>query len=488
MVLDKILQIIIIFFVFSLFINETAKADNKYNIPAAIIEDNNKIVIDVSSPIKLSESTVSGTLIAAYSIDDHLLFSAGFPLTWNTFSANALGELHLFVRTPNMEAPFVALPRTVKGAHTAYVVRSGKRIFFLDESNNRIFQIKTSQKGKNIIANEPVIVSPEPFKNLGYKYTVENVDSNKTLLSACKLTDPTRCEKISIYPRSVVFGYGGNDSNTVAVTNKGDVLFHNKNGWCRGEEAGEGYKCNSDAVQYVDHRGWQIYSSIKTREGTLLGEYPTGRFWKLSDGTLEPTSLSPYSGNKHKNLELQSVSLFCGDLYVGLWPRGEVWEKTLESKNWRKLYSLYSHPSYTLNGFIPYRFLMLMSRGYKLSAFLGQRATSMANDQNSLFVTAGNYGGWNNNIPDPWFLTKEQIDEYGLVHSKTESNCLTTYLNDQLRLKIILKSDRLIVYDNGNKVAETKLHDFNINKIDHFKIGEGVFGTLSDKKVCVKIE
>jgi hypothetical protein len=112
----------------------------------------------------------------------------------------------------------------------------------------------------------------------------------------------------------------------------------------------------------------------------------------------------------------------------------------------------------------------------------------MANDQNSLFVTAGNYGGWNNNIPDPWFLTKEQIDEYGLVHSKTESNCLTTYLNDQLRLKIILKSDRLIVYDNGNKVAETKLHDFNINKIDHFKIGEGVFGTLSDKKVCVKIE
>ena len=44
------------------------------------------------------------------------------------------------------------------------------------------------------------------------------------------------------------------------------------------------------------------------------------------------------------------------------------------------------------------------------------------------------------------------------------------------------------VSDNGKKIAETKLHDFNINDIDHFVVGEGVFGSLSDKKVSVKIK
>lgn len=289
---------------------------------------------------------------------------------------------------------------------------------------------------------------------------------------------------------SVVFAFGGNEHSTVAVTNTGDVLFHSKNGWCRGEKNGAGYKCSVNATKPVEGRGWQIYSSIKTNEGTLFGEYPTGRFWKLGNGTLIPTQLSPYSKNKHNNLELQSVSLFCGDLYAGFWPHGEVWRKPLESKNWEKSHRLFSHPSLWIEGLIPYRLSMFLFKGFKgfkSSAFLGQRVTSMANHQNSLFLVSGNYGRWDNKVSDPWFLTKKQINEYGLVHYKTDSNCLTTYTGDRLNIRIILSSESIIVFDNGKRIAETKLHDFNINEIDHFEIGDGVFGSLSDKKVRVTV-
>ena len=465
---------------------ETARYE-KIKSTAATTAADRQIVIEVSSPTKLSESTISGTLIAAYSKDNKLLFSAGFPLTWNTLSGNVLGEINLFVRTPNMNAHFATLPRAEEGVHSAYLVKSGKELLLFDAANKNYYQIKKTLDGKYAIDSGSSPGSPELFKNLGYRYSSENRGPNSTVVRACKITDPKKCDEISIAPKSEVFAYGGNNSNTVAVTSKADVLFHNEHGWCRGEKRGEGYQCSPKATSFVEGRGWQVYSSMKTREGTLLGEYPTGRFWKLGPGTLEPTSLSPFSENKHNNLELQSVSLFCGDLYAGFWPHGEVWKRPLESNNWEKTDGLFSHPSLSIDGTVPYSLMLRLFGGYDHSAVLGQRATSMANYNNSLFVASGNYGGWTSDISDPWFLTKKQIGEYGLVHVKTDSNCLTTSIDDRLRLKIVLKSNSMTVFNNLKKLAQTPLHDFNVNGIDHFVMGEGVFGTLSDNKARVRI-
>lgn len=482
------LIVIVLFCTAGLFLlnKPVIKIDNAINAP----DTEREITIEVSSPAKLVESTVSGTIISGYSKDNQLVFAAGFPKTWNTYSASSsLGEIHLFVRTPKMDSAFITLPRTIEKLHSAYVVKENKKLFLFDAPDGGYYPLKNLSGREYIFDNKPVSVSQDLFKNLGYQYSYGASDSGKWVVRACKITAPDNCDEIATTPRSVVFVYGGNELNTVAVTNRGDVLFHNRQGWCRGEKTSDGVKCNKNVASFDTLYKTQLYSSINTQDGTLLGGYPAGRFWLLGDRTLKPTTLSPYSEAKHNNLELQSVSLFCGDLYAGFWPQGEVWKKNLGKTLWKKTTRFFSHPQNIKFNEIPYSEYLYSKKygNYDNAGFFGQRATSMVNYKNSLFISSGNLGGWNKDIPNPSFLNTDQINEYGLIHTKTDSNCLTTVIDSNIAMKINIDSNNISVYNNAAKVAETKLHDFDINQIDHFYIGEGVFGTLSDKEISVQV-
>lgn len=448
-----------------------------------------KVTIEVHSSLKPAESTISGTILSGYSKDNKLLFSAGFPLTWNTYSANQPGEIHLFVRTPNMDSPFSALPRTINNLHNAYLMKTNKNLLVFGMPGGGYSKIEQSPDNQYVFNDKQISATPESFKNMGYAYSIIYGNDGVGMLDACKLTNPDICDKISISPPYVIFAYGGNERNTVAITNNGEVLFHNMQGWCRGEKTNGGFKCNKNADSFLLNKGLQLYSSVKTEYGTLLGDFPTGRFWLLGDGILEPTSLSPYSDPNAQNIELQSVSLFCGNLYAGFWPYGEVWERHLDSGIWKKSLRLFSHPTNTKSGNVPYEYELrkLGNSPYDSNRFFGQRATSMANYKNSLFVASGNLGAWNQNIPKPAFMTDSQINEYGMVYSKTDSNCLTTVIDGNIAMKITIDSNNIYVYNNGSEIASTKLHDFDIKQIDHFHIGQGVFGPISDKGINVKV-
>ncbi|MEZ5692024.1 MAG: hypothetical protein R3D71_10235 [Rickettsiales bacterium] len=458
--------------------------ENKISVPTS----GNKITINVSSPTKLIDSTISGTIISAYSKDNKLVFSAGFPLTWNTYSASsALGEIHMFVRTPNMDSEFIALPRTIESLRSAYVIKSDEKLFLFDAPDGDYYPLKDSKIGKYIFDNNPVKISPEPFKNIGYQYSYGAEKNGDWVVKACKLSKPNDCNKIATTPKSIVFAYGGNELNTVAVTNRGDVLFHNRQGWCRGKKTSDGgVKCDKQAKDFDALYKTQLYSSIRAKDGTLLGEYPTGRFWKLGDGIITPTPLSPYDDTEHKNRELQSVSMFCGDLYAGFWPQGEVWEKPLESNGWIKTKRLFSHPV-VKDGDVPY--LSNLESGnngkYPAYSFFGQRATSMVNYKNSLFISSSNLGGWSKDIPKPSFMTDSQANEYGRIYSKTDSNCLTTVIDSNVNLVITIDSNSMSVTNNGKEIAKTNLHDFDIKQIDYFTIGDGIFGKISDENIDV---
>jgi hypothetical protein len=460
------------------------KLDNAISIP----DIGKEIAIEVSFPGKLSESTISGTIISGYSKDNKLIFSAGLPLTWNTYYASQPGEIHLFVRTPSMDSSFTALPRTLDFVHSAYILKADGNIFLYDAPNSAYYQMKEDSENKYTVDKKPALPSPETFRNIGYSYT-NGHEKSDDWISACLLSNADMCDKIAILPSSIIFAYGGNNTNTVAVTNRGEVLFHNSQGWCRGEKIKDGFKCNRDNLSPVPNKGLQLYSSIKTEDGTLLGGYPTGRFWLLGDGILQPTSFSPYSEAKARNLELQSVSLFCGDLYAGFWPLGEIWQKSPENNIWNKTKRLFSHPLEVDSGESPYSEQLKASNLniYPNHEFLGQRVTSMANHKNSLFAASGNLGGWVNDTTSPPFLNDFQINEYGLIYVKTDSNCLTTVIDGNIAMKIIIDSNNISVYNDGAEIARTKLHDFDIKQIDHFQIGQGVFGPISDKSINVRV-
>ncbi len=451
------------------------------------------IAITITSPNTITASTVSGTVVAGYSKEGTLLFSAGFPLKWNTYTANTPGELSMFVRTKNMDTPFRKIPRaSSQDFHNAYLTKSRDGVLVF-EPKGGMYKIDESEGGY-AIAEKSTPRGAELFRNLGYEYSFGDDTSTSTVsmpLNACRLTPPLACERMDVAYGSVIFAYGGNDINTVAVTNQGDVLFHSAQGWCRGEKNGESFRCRKGAPIPESRGGWQLYSSIKTSDGTLMGEYPTGRFWKLGDGELIPTSLSPYSDASASNIELQSVSLFCGELHAGFYPNGEIWRRRLEDGKWEKIYQLFSHPGNHNGGKVPYRDMLVSGKFsmYGNGSFFGQRATSMVRHQNSLFIASGNLGEWGKDVPIPPFMTKEQFDEYGLVHYKTDTNCLNTILpEDELSLRIELSSDAIRLFQKGKKIAETSLHDFDVGRLDRFEVGNGVHGTLSDKQMRVEIE
>ena len=448
-------------------------------------EKDNELIIRISSPNPINTSTLNGTLFSAYSTDKTLLFSAGFPHTWNTYYANVPGQLHAFVRTNNEQKKISTITQPNYKIHSSYVVNTVNGLFLNDTANKLQYSVELDQSGQYTLIKPSNTFQPEPFKHNDYQYS----DSDG-VVTACEVNNLNHCDTIKINKDTWVFAYAGNKTNSVAITNWGDVLFHTQNGWCRGEKIKNKFVCNKKDLGLLDtYRGMQMYSSIQTDEGTFLGEWPTGRLWKLGDGELVPTSDGPYNEDTYNNLELQSLGLFCGDLYAGYWPFGEVWKKSWGESKWIKVYQLFSHPNLNLVGNIPYLDLLIQMNDstYSSKAFFGQRATSMAIYQNSLFISSGNLNSWSSFVPDPSFLSSEQINEYGTLHYISNPNCITTQVEDTVNLVVKLSSDKLVIYNNGMKIAETNLENFNLSDIATINKSTGVFGPLSDHEMVINV-
>lgn len=115
---------------------------------------------------------------------------------------------------------------------------------------------------------------------------------------------------------------------------------------------------------------------------------------------------------------------YCGDLFVGYWPKGELWRWDHISEKWSLFQRFFTPAPY--EDFIPYSSRQLDGLP---SAFFGQRITSLVPFSESLYVTTSNLNGWNREVSARVVLENGKAKEYGAIYKITRYGCNSTYFD-----------------------------------------------------------
>jgi hypothetical protein len=247
-------------------------------------------------------------------------------------------------------------------------------------------------------------------------------------------------------------------------------------GWVRAVKVGTKFTFPSLNLgpPIISSTGIQFYSSIDYNGKTLLGEYPNGALFEYNGSEIipwagdRPVSTRPYRS------EAQSMAIYCGDLYVGYWPRGELWR--LSDGVWNEVKRMFSHPS----GEIPFEPYEDRPNNPFVSNFYGQRITALSNFDKSMYAFTSNKKNWFSYIDFSGTLTPDQADEYGAIHKITKDSCSTGWLPN-LSGKQVLRFEitkSMMIVSLGNKKILSVENTSGIvpSAKDAIVIGEGVFG------------
>lgn len=247
------------------------------------------------------------------------------------------------------------------------------------------------------------------------------------LFSACsELTK--ECNYINVEKGTFPFVYAQAEGAVLTITNWGDAVKFDGRSWCRMTVMDDVWACPTQhEPPVVEPRKQQFYSSVLYQGKTFLGHWPTGVLYHFDGKQLYPDQRmtpGPIWELRDQNLgyEAQSMSVYCGDLFVGYWPRGEVWRLDGQNSNWHALARLFSHGS--KDSFIPY---INREPDDLEGAFFGQRVTTLVPHADSLYAFTGNLNSWTRSVQNPSWLTEEQIREYGTIWRIHRPGCETKY-------------------------------------------------------------
>lgn len=414
-----------------------------------------------------------GTLFSIVDKNGKIISSAGLTRRWNSYSSNEIGEMHFFVKNNTNDDAVELINNIGKPSvefKTGYSFIKDKNIYFIDKGNEFVYAYNENK----FIEKKEIIINNNYYTN-GYKFGYEN-----DYIYACKIKNEDNCKIIKIKNGTWPYVFAGDKNGVISITNYGEMLIFKDDNWCRASEGrGEMYSCKYDNnIILEEPRGKQFYSSIFYNGKTLIGSWPTGRIYEFDGEVLKPSNLSLYLNSQYCDKEAQSMAIYCGDLYVGYWPRGEVAVYDLIDEKWIANYSFFSNSS-QYDDKIPYSDIDFEGT----TSFLGQRISSLQPYSNKLFVSTSNLRNWHVGIKDPVFLSKQKIDEYGMIYSIFKKGCLTTFL-DVYKKKIVLEflflDDSIKIKQNGKIIGGSEYNGLPARELNVF-YGEGLFGDFNGK-------
>lgn len=439
--------------------------------------------ISVRMPLVAGMAANGGTLFSIVSADGALRATAGFSKTWNSYCASHPLDVHFFLGDAG-QFPLTTEQRSKPDAslRTAYGFSAGDALIVEDMANGRQFRKVPGLAADGTDATWQQLppdqyVGCPPFTLGGWVYP-----QTSNVARACRHPSQGElaCDEIAIREGTFIYAFGDAGGSVVAVTNWGDVLIHGSGGWCRAADDGAGFACPPPgappAPQPEEPRRFQFYSSIKYRGETLLGRWPGGQLYRFDGTRLAPYEDSPPlpAGGVTDHAEAQSLANYCGDLYVGYWPRGAVWVRSLRDGTWSRLGRMFTHPE-TREPAIPY--LGSEPEGTP-SAFLGQRITALVPHGQRLYLTTSNLREWHADVPAPEFLTQEQVDEYGAVYALHRPGCVTARLDQRGggRLHFDFDPSRISIRQGSRLLAEIPNPGFMPSPQDRITSWSPVFG------------
>ena len=232
---------------------------------------------------------------------------------------------------------------------------------------------------------------------------------------------------------------------------------------------------------------YQLYSTLAFHDRLLMGQYPTGRIFeydgeKITDLKGWPPVLRGVSGSAR---EAQTTVIYGGDLFVGVWPWGELWHYNPDSRQWTFMRRMFHHPGLSDQIVHPYD---VENRGNPVGNQWGQRVTSLIPTGPDLFVATS--AKW----PCEWnaekfpFLAPDKWKSYGSVYRTTmpgHLGAVTQWTDGPTTIEFTIRGSEITIAQDGKQLAATTLtgplaeHVSAMSQFSNIKWGDGIYGRFS---------
>jgi hypothetical protein len=495
--------------------------------PKAVTEDTMEISVTIDRGTDLGQCF--GSLYEAKTADNSFAIGAGFPNAYNTRYRADRHAVQLFVRPTDGKRKFDAepLPRPNRlcGAYlygredVVYSTYDGNKTW---DSGARSWPPadsvggtdETMRVGNSVLTfgNSTVLLNgktilPPPDRGSyqlffyanghlcfyhvdrgkgGYR-PYENDGNGSSKLYACPWTpddgqvDPTKAIVLTLpVVGETTFAWGQFGNQIVTGSNIGGFYVFEDGRWTMLRKPVLGVS-------------FQLYSTMMFRDRLIMGQYPTGRLFEYDGKALVDLPGWPpcLDGVSRSSREAQTTVIYGGDLFVGVWPWGELWRYNPDSKAWAFASRMFKHPDLSDQITHPYDVETAEAKG-KVSNQWGQRVTSLITSGPHLFVSTS--AKW----PCPWdakafpFLSPDLWESYGTVHRASMSGHLgapTKWTDGPTELTFTLSGSDITIKQDGTLLAHTAL---SVPLADRLKAagglkdirwGTGIYGRFGGRRI-----
>lgn len=475
-----------------------------------------------SEPVRISMSVDFGddrgqnlgSLFELMDRDGRVVAGAGFMGAYNTQPRSSRRNLQLFVKPAEADLAFElsALPKPTTDAGV-YVFDHDERLYGRSRNGtDKVLRVWNAQKQVwEVAADAPVY--PTEIGNLTLTFDAETVRVNGKVVASPtregsrfgehyladgvlllrefdKASKPfvNRIVAATWWPKSehglqldagvslplrsakeFVYGFGQLGTKIIVATNTGGVY----------EFDGEVWRCLIEP----DHgTSFQIYTILNYRDRLWMGHYPTGNIFEYDGSTVRRIRGAPpvWHGAVDRAREAQTLAIYGGDIYCGVWPWGEVWRFDTNEEKWFPVARMFSHPEVSGAFRHPYEEEMSKLQRTPLNVW-GQRVTSMVPFGDSLFIgtsakTSAPYD------PRYDFLSAGRWRDYGKIHRLTVPGHLSAHFRwtgKPIRFEFVLGERGLAIVQDGKEIGRSRFDAaLKIPAFHSVRWGRGVFGDL----------
>lgn len=236
---------------------------------------------------------------------------------------------------------------------------------------------------------------------------------------------------------------------------------------------------------------YQLYSTMAFHDRLLMGQYPTGRLFeydgeKIIDRVGWPPKLNGVSASAR---EAQTTVIYGGDMFVGVWPWGELWRYNSDSDKWTFAQRMFDHPALTDKVVHPYE---EENRGNPVGNHWGQRVTSLVTVGDGLLVStsAKSPSVWNPE-QNP-FLAPDKWKSYGTVYRLTMPGHLsasTNWTDGPTTLEFTIRGPQIEIKQDGHPLATATITSplaeqlQSLTKLKPATWGTGIYGKFRGESI-----
>jgi hypothetical protein len=457
-----------------------------------------------------------GTLFELFDTEGKALCGAGFNSSVQTRVAINNRVLEFYCRLPEREIKIVDLGKPAKSSTRPVLYQFNNKL--LDLATKRAWSAKTRWKTTSyprvngnilnvqIVRNKPlyflrkgldIIVSysgkrlarikTEPLSTLYYDKKVyifahDYEDDNDCLYwfewdsYAGKYALPVEINRIDAPDEMLdVYALYGHEGKLL-IAGSGSALYEFSEGTIHKINIDPEVQTHVDPVE-----GNELYSFITYFDDILIGHFSTGLLLKYSPDELPIMQNSPplvedeWQPDSKYYREAQSLAIYGGDLYVGMYPWGRVFRLDRDTNQW-SYDRLFDHPE-TPTGRYPFNETCPEETW-------GQRITYLVPYRGSLAAGAGSMRKNPQQSGSPLCIPKNAFIDYGrvkLITAPASAMGQLKWTDKPIRLEFIVKKNGLYIYQDGKKIAYTKavIGEAFFERAGQIDFGYGIYGAIN---------